>query len=148
MKPVDNYLRRIAFWLPLRGRHRLLGDIREAVEAHLDDCHARQGATLSEEQVAATLARFGHPALVAARFTSQHPLVAVGLMLAYKRVLMLAAAGILLVRLASQVLFPAPLGWEFAEELADAVLLAFVVVTLAFAILTRRYTQPSALDGP
>jgi len=151
MTTIDDYVRRVRFWLPgPRGRV-AADDVRATLEDLLADRERWHGRPLRPDEVAAELKAFGPPELIASRYAAMRPLVAAGLMPAFVRVLGIAVAGVLVVQVALALALPSA---EVGETLTRAggrvvtgLLWSFTSVTLVFAALTRIYT-PRAGPGP
>ena len=144
MTLIDDYVRRVRFWLPgARGRV-AADDVRATLEEFLADRERWHGRPLRPDEVAAELKAFGPPEVIASRYASMRPLVAAGLMPAFVRVLGIAIAGVLVVQMALALAFPAADVGETLTTVGGRVitglLWSFTSVTLAFAALTRIYT--------
>src|SRR5687768_16301046 len=107
MTPIDDYVRRVRFWLP-GARGRVAADeVRATLEDLLADRERWHGRPLRPDEVAAELQDFGPPEVIASRYASMRPLVAVCLMPAFVRVLGIAVAGVLVVQLGLALAVPA-----------------------------------------
>lgn len=141
------YLKRVAFWLPTRCRSEIITTIGDDLEEYIDEIERERGKSLTADEEREALRQFCHPPVVATRYGKQRPLVSGGLMTVYRRVLTIAVLGVVFV----QLLVLAP---DFASAapgehgslliatgatVANGLALAFTVVTLVFAALTRAY---------
>lgn len=145
MTAVDDYLRRIAFWLPARNRADVLQELRGALDEKLEAAEAAQGRALTKEEAGQVLAGFGHPAIMVARYAEGSPVISGGLAYFFWRVLWVALGGvfgaqaILFVMEAARAPLPPPMLAEILGRTLFALLLAFAVVTSTFMILERRW---------
>lgn len=143
MTPIDDYVRRVRFWLPGAPGRVAAEDVRATLEDLLAERERWHGRPLRPDEVAAELKAFGAPQVIASRYASMRPLVSAGLMPAFVRVLGIAVAGVLLVQLALAVAVPAAdVGDTLARTAGRTItglLWSFTSVTLVFAALTRIY---------
>lgn len=147
MTQIDDYVRRIRFWLPgPRGRI-AADDVRGTLEELIAAREDVLGRPLNAEETAAELRAFGRPEIIASRYSPMRPLVSAGLMPAYVRVLGLSSAAVVLVQIALMIIAPeGDVGRTLTTAGGRAVtglLWGFASITLTFAALTRIYT-PSA----
>lgn len=147
MTLIEDYVRRIRFWLPgARGRV-AADDVRSTLEELLAARADSLGRPLTAGEVAGELRAFGRPEVIAARYSAMQPLVSAGLMPAYVRVMAISSVGILLVQLVLVALAPeADVGRTLTSAGGRAVaglLWGFASITLTFAVLTRVCTRAS-----
>lgn len=147
MNQIDDYIRRLRFWLPGPEGRIAAQDVRSILEEVLATREEVLGRSLTANEVAAELAGFGRPEVIASRYSSMQPLVSAGLMPAYVRVLGLACAAIIVIQLLLLILAQEPdVGRSLSSaggRAAQGLLLAFASITLTFAMLTRVYARSS-----
>jgi len=151
MTPLDDYVRRVKFWLPgVRGRM-AAEDVRATLEDLLAERERRIGRPLEPAEVADELRAFGRPEVIASRYSTMRPLIDAGLMPAYARVLGVAVAGVLAAQLVLALGAPAPETGETivrtGGRIVTGLLWSFTSVTVAFACLTRLYTPARSGAG-
>lgn len=147
MSLTEAYLRKIRFWIPSRRRRATLPRIAEDLQEFLDVAQNRTGRPITDAEMVGLLNLFGSPPVVATRYAPEAPLIPGCLMVAYRRVMAVAALGVVLIQ--SVVLLialsRAEPGWHGLEVTSAGgravygLLIAFAVVTLAFAALGRIY---------
>lgn len=141
MTLIDQYVRRIRFWLPGDRGRVAAEDVRATLEELLAARADALGRPLSTGEVAGELRAFGRPQVIASRYSAMRPLVSAGLMPAYARVMAISTAGIILVQAILMALAPeADVGRTLTTAGARAVaglLWGFASITITFAVLTR-----------
>lgn len=151
MTPIDDYVRRVRFWLPGDRGRIAAEEVRATLEDLLAEREARLGRPLDADEVAGELKAFGLPQVIASRYSLMRPLVSAGLMPAFVRVLGVAVAGVFVVQLALAAAFPADAVGETLTRtggrIVTGLLWSFTSVTLVFAALTRLY-GPARRDDP
>lgn len=153
MQAVEQYVAKVRFWLPVERGRRIEADLRDTLIELVDVESGVKGRPLEAAEVAELLKAFGHPAVVASRYASDLPLISAGLMPAFRRVLMISLAGVLLVQ-GALLLWglstdPAPIGDILRQRIGASVhggLWSFTSIALTFAVLTRVYAR-SAEEG-
>lgn len=147
MTQIDDYVRRIRFWLPGASGRVAAEDVRGSLEEILAARAEALGRPLTAEETAAELRAFGRPEIIASRYSRMRPLVSAGLMPAYVRVLGLSSAAVVLVQGLLMVVAPeAEVGHTLTTAGGRAVtglLWGFASITLTFAVLTRIYARSS-----
>ena len=143
MTPLDRYMARVRFWLPIRTGGAVADEVRATVEALLADRAAALGRGLTDEEIAAELNAFGRPEVTASRYTRSRPLVSAPLMPAYNRVMSISIAALLIVQLLVLILDPQPSVGQTLTLAGGPILFGllagFASITLTFAVLTRIY---------
>jgi hypothetical protein len=149
MTQIDEYTRRLRFWLPGERGRVAAQDVHSALEEIMAIRAETLGRPLTSDEVAAELRAFGRPEVIASRYSDMQPLISAGLMPAYVRILGLSSAAVLLVQCVLMMIAPDS---EVGRTLTTAggraavgLLLGFVSITITFAVLTRIYARPS--DG-
>lgn len=148
MQAIEQYVAKVRFWLPGEQGRQIEADLRGALLELVDEEAGTRGRPLEDAEVAELLKTFGHPAVVASRYASDLPLISAGLMPAFRRVLMISLAGVLLVQVALLLLGlsadPASVGDIVRERIGASVqggLWSFTAIALTFAALTRLYAK-------
>lgn len=78
MDLLDRYLRTVRSALPATDRDDITRELGESLRDRIDDREAELGRLLTEPELQALLAAFGHPLAVASRFRADQPTVAFG----------------------------------------------------------------------
>ena len=148
MPAIERYVAKVRFWLPGEQGRQVEAELRETLTELVGEEAQARGRALDAAEVAQLLKAFGHPAVVASRYASELPLVSAGLMPAFRRVLVISLAGVLVAQ-ATLVLYglssdPASFGDILRERtgaLVHGVLWSFTSIALVFAVLTRIYAK-------
>ena len=144
MTAVDRYLKRVAFWLPRRGREDVIEELRGALLDRMREAESARGRALTDAEAQQLLGGFGQPAIVVARFGEGSPVISGGLAFFFWRVLVIALLAILI---GQAVVFAveasqAPASMILGEALRRtfvSLLLGFTCVTASFMLLEGRY---------
>jgi hypothetical protein len=145
----DRFIRQVRFWLPSRCRTTLIRQIENDLDEHLDAAADEACRPLNEAEVQQALRAFGSAPVVATRYNREPPLIAGGLMTAYRKVLGIAAGGVVVVQIVLLAIAFAQSGngmhgraiTEAGARASSGLLLAFFTVTVTFAVLTRIYRR-------
>lgn len=148
MSMLDRYLRAVEFWLPRDTREDVIEELGDDLRSQIDDQAAELGRPLNEAEMGALLARRGNPAAMASKYLPPRYLVGPELYPVYRFVLKMVAFGYLLpatlvgivliaLNAAGRPLVPGLTPWGLVEYLWMWGIHAFVVVTVAFALMQR-----------
>lgn len=152
MTQIDDYVRRIRFWLPGPRGKVAAEDVRGTLDEILAARAETLGRSLTPEETAAELRAFGRPEIIASRYSPMRPLISAGLMPAYVRVLGISTAAVIGVQIVLMLLAPeADVGRTLTVAGGRAVtglLWGFASITLTFAVLTRIYTPAAGAYDP
>ncbi|WP_145915916.1 hypothetical protein [Brevundimonas naejangsanensis] len=151
MTSIDDYVRRVRFWLPGHRGRIAAEDVKATLEGLLEERERQLGRPLYPTEIAAELQAFGSPEIIASRYSLMRPLVSAGLMPAYVRVLGIAVGGVLVVQLALAIgINSGDAGTMLATagaRIIAGLLWSFTSVTLVFAALTRIYVPSAHSDA-
>ncbi len=151
MDLLENYLNAVRADLPKAQADDILAEIAEHLQSQMDERAARLGRPLTRDEVAATIVAYGHPRVVAARYSQHQYLIGPALLPVYWYCLRIAVTVVVAVELAAGLLGAIALGNHdiFARSLGAAwnsVFFVVGVVTVIFALIERFPQQPSPLD--
>jgi len=151
MKLVERYLQAIAIWLPKEQRDDILAELREDIQARMEEREAMLGRSLTKDDVAAVLSESGPPVVVAGRYLPQRHLIGPAFFPIYRFTVKLVVLWILVPVFA---LIVGPLAISTSKHpfleavgtlwtLAMAAVFTTGVITIVFALLER--FDPNAL---
>jgi len=140
MELLERYLEAVRTYLPLSQQDDILKELRENLRGQIEEREATLGRALDEDELVEILKKHGHPLLVATRYRQARHLIGSTLFPFYWLVMriILAVVGF---GYAVSILVLVAQGRPFLEVLgalvsyAGAVLPAFAIVTIIFAVL-------------
>jgi len=106
MTQIDDYVRRIRFWLPGPRGKVAAEDVRGTLDEILAARAETLGRSLTPQETAVELRAFGRPEIIASRYSPMRLLVSAGLMPAYVRGLGISTAAVIGVQIVLMVLAP------------------------------------------
>ena len=140
---LERYLQAVQFFIPRRQQNDVADEITAGLRAQMDDLEQAIGRTLTDDERANVVRRYGHPVVVAARYREREHLISPSLFPVYIQVLGAAVAVMLLATL-TLALFnhaPTPDPRSFVMQVFDPLLgrglTVFACTTLGFAVIDR-----------
>jgi stage II sporulation SpoE-like protein len=140
---LERYLQAVQFFLPRRQQDDVAGEITAGLRVQMDDLEKAIGRTLTDDERANVVRRYGHPVVVAARYREREHLISPSLFPLYIRVLGVALAVMLLATL-TMALFshasttdPRSSVMQVLDLLLGRGLTVFACATLGFAVVDR-----------
>ncbi|HEX2590738.1 MAG TPA: hypothetical protein VHL34_04555 [Rhizomicrobium sp.] len=141
MNPLETYLARVRFRLPRKGRDDIVQELRVALLERFDRQEAEWGRPLSEAEQTTIIRGFGNPITVAARYWTGQGIVGGPFTLYYRRTLLWALCGVLILH-AALALWRWSMGMTVFAALSAtrpgmlfALISAFAVITAVFVML-------------
>ena len=140
---LERYLQAVRFFLPRRQQDQVAAEVSAALLAQIADLEKAIGRTLTDDERADVVRRYGHPLVVAGRYGDREHLVSPSLFPVFLGALSVAFALTFLITVGWALLSPAPardprshLAGIF-RSLPGRELMVFACTTLAFATVDR-----------
>lgn len=146
MTILDRYLYAVRTNLPNDRRDDIAAEIGDELQSQIDERETELGRPLTEDEQAAIVKAYGHPAVVAARYAKVQYLIGPELLPLYWSVLRIVASIVVAVELAVGAVASilSHDGLRFFDALGNAVtslVCIFTIVTIAFAFGERAQAE-------
>ena len=148
---LQRYLRTLQLFLPKAQREDIIRELSEEIETEIAEQERDIGRSLSAEEEAAIIGKYGHPLLAAARYRRQQYLIGPLLFPYYWLLLRVVLVLILVGHVIGSAIFLANgAGWsqvgDLAERLVQTSLMVFGWLTLLAAVADLWITRSRVLE--